>query len=457
MLKKKVLVFCRPYLVNDFQKNIDGLSEEFEFKFITDGKKKGITDTRARFYANLDSAPMVQGFTQNDESNVISRCRYLRNIPRSQAIQMLRSMALVLIEELESFQPDVVYSHMVDDYVTHLLAELSRLRGLMYVGIAYSYFPGKMQITQYGYGLPLDIREPEEEEIRTVLEQISKPKFRQNYLQADTYTPLRHLKAMIRYRVKQIVFAVKGRLENDPLHMHYACLPFVVERRRWRDFPNAEDFHGDWRSRINTMGHQSGKPIIYIPLSYIPEATSDYWMKNLKTLRYQELVIEICKELSPHFCIVVKEHLHMLGARDSDFYKTLVNLEGVISVPAMEFSNDVLAMVDVVLMGAGSIGVEAYLRGKAIVSFSDQSYWFPYSNAAYIDVENVVSWPIIINNKISSFKVPTEEEKYEFVRQCLRSTMRQGQQGITWHHCDKKDLIAGLNKVINSSSGKLTY
>ena len=341
---------------------------------------------------------------------------------------------------------------MVDDYTTHLLAELARRRGIVYVGFAYSYFPGKVQITQFGYGVPLDVREPSDIEVEDVLAKISERTFRQNYLQGDSYTRLRHLVAMMRYRTKQVVFGLKARLQNDPLQMHYAGLPFVAERRNWRDFPSESDFHGDWRHRLDGIKDQSTKPILYFPLGYFPEATIDYWIVDRRVLQYQQLVLDICLILSPYFRVVVKEHLHMLGARGTAFYREVRNIPGVVSIPPLEFSNDVLALSAVVLMGAGSIGVEAFIRGKPVVTFSNTSYWFSRSNSAYLDLADIQNWPALIEAKRQEYTVPDEGEKLEFIRQCLRSTMRQQRPGSRWPICNTEDLRNLLHVAISNGT-----
>ncbi len=70
-----VLVFCRPYLIGDFEDNLRPLADEFDFRFLTDGRNEsGITDTRARFYARLGKAPRPDGFTES-LIEIASRCR----------------------------------------------------------------------------------------------------------------------------------------------------------------------------------------------------------------------------------------------------------------------------------------------------------------------------------------------------------------------------------------------
>jgi hypothetical protein len=455
--KPRALVFCRPYLLDDFRENVAPLSGAYDFRFLTDGHCPGAAETRQRFYARLGAASRDPGLTSEGESDVVSRCRYLRNLPQQLALNMVRAMSSVLTEELDTFRPEVVLSHMVDDYVTHLLAELSRLRGIVYVGYAHSYFPDKIQVTRFGGGEAHDLREPNEDEVRRTLEKISLRTFRQNYQQKDTYTRARHLKAMLRYRAKQIIFAYRARIERDPLHVHYGCLPYVVERRRWRDFPVPCDFHGDWREKIQLDSSAANeRPIVYFPLGYFPESTVDYWIEDRSFLNYESTVLRICTALGAHFRVVVKEHLHMLGGRSPVFYRALRDTPGVISVPPLEFSNDVLGMCDIVLMGAGSIGVEAFIRGKPIASVCNRSYWFSHARATGIDLSELEDWPHILSRAIRSYIVPTEEERFEFVRQCLRSTMRTLRSGKRWPICEPGDLELAL-KAAKSSAAPATY
>jgi hypothetical protein len=449
----RVLVFCRPYLLDDFQKNAAPLSGAYDFRFLTDGHSPGAAETRQRFYARLGVVGRDHDLTIEQEIDVVSRCRYLRNLPQQLAIDMIRAMSSVLSEELDSFRPAVVLSHMVDDYVTHLLAELSCLRGIVYVGYAYSYFPGKIQVTRFGAGAPHDLREPSEDEVRRTLEQISMRTFRQNYLQKDTYTRARHFRAMLRYRAKQIIFAYRARAEKDPLHVHYGCLPYVVERRRWSDFPASSDFHVDWRQKIQLDSPTSNeRPIVYFPLGYFPEATIDYWIEDRSFLNYESTVLRICAALGAHFRVVVKEHLHMLGGRNPAFYRALRNTPGIISVPPLEFSNDVLGMCDIVLMGAGSIGVEAFIRGKPIASTCDRSYWFSHARATGINLSELNEWPDVLRRAISSHIAPSENEQFEFVRQCLRSTMRTLRPGKRWPICEPEDLGLALDAARSSAA-----
>jgi len=438
--KPRVFVFCRQYLIPDFQENVAPLTDEFEFRFLTDSRRSGVTDTRARFYNRLGTAVTPNGFSLGDEIDVVERCRYLRNLPRNQALEMLRAMASVLEEELDLYRPHVVLAQMVDEYITHLLSKISERRGIVYVGYIYSYFPGRAQVVLFSDGRPLKVRDPSELEVIETYARVSPQEFRQNYKQRTNYSRLQHAKAMLRYRVKKIAFSLMAWRDHDPLNLHYRCLPYVVERRHWRDFPSESDFHENWRELITSLKSNEAMPVVYLPLAYFPESSTDYWVSNKIALDYRTLTLNILKVLSKKFIVVVKEHMHMLGGRDVEYYRAIKNIENVISVPPSINSNAVLSMANAVILGGGSVGIESFLRGKPTLSFCTTSCWFAASCATELDLADLPSWVEKTNEAINGHVPPLDTEKLEFIRRCLEGTMRVKRSGKLWPICNTEDL-----------------
>lgn len=147
----------------------------------------------------------------------------------------------------------------------------------------------------------------------------------------------------------------------------------------------------------------------------------------------------------------------MLGARSPSFYRILRDTPGVISVPPLEFSNQVLGLADLVLLGAGSIGVEASVRGRPIASFCRRSYWFSASRATYVSLADLQSWPALLREEIATHVEPTPQERFEFVRECLRSTLREERPGKRWPMCHPGDLLNALRIATagTSASGEV--
>jgi hypothetical protein len=446
--RPKILIFCRPYLITDFKKNVAPLESEFHFQYLTDGVCKGVIDTRKRFYARLENPVQCSLMTRIDEDDIIERCRLLRNIDPALALNMVRSIASILFEEIEIFKPTAIFSQMVDEYITHTLSVIAKKKGLCFFGIAGSYFPDHAQLTLDSNGSPFNFRNPSEVEIDTVSKLISDRLFRQDYKQPKPFTLLGHAIAVLRTLIKKLIFSLRKYWEQDPLNLHYTCLPFVAARHRLADFPRTSDFHLDWRDRLQSAQSQLNRKIVYFPLAYYPEATTNYWIGNKEILNYDEMALEICRIMAVDFDVVAKEHLHMIGCRERSFYRKLSNIPGVISVPPLEFSNEVLEISDIVVIGGGSIGVESYLRGKPILSFCDTSYWFENSCAAFLDLSNLDGWSNIINSTIKKHVVATEVEKRAFLKSCLSSTSSVVKSGRVWPICDVNDIRLALNHAV---------
>ncbi len=452
MDKKKpdVLIFCRDYLIQDFKNTVKPLENLYSFHFLTDGTSPGVRDTRQRFYSRLEVTKNIYGWNKNDENNAIIRCRLLRGLPHEQAIKMLRSMGSVLAEELNRINPVLVLGQMVDEYSTYLLAELANRRGIKYLGICYSYFPEKIQITQFWNGSPYPCRHVTDLEAQEALALVTNRTFRQDYKLNSSYSLSSHIISILKYKIKSIIFPILAKIKRDPYNLHYSILPFIADRRNLSDFPRAEDFHPDWIRVVNQAIVENGKPIIYIPLGYFPECSIDYWIKNTRIINYESVIVEICTILSENFNIILKEHPHMLGARSRNFYSALKKIPDVISIPPLEFSHDACILADAVLIGGGSIGIESFVRGKAIASFCDTSYWYKASNAEFLDLSNLDNWISLFYDLISRHKSPNENEKIEFIRACLSTTIRQKRNGKVWPIPDPDDLDFLFKKVIES-------
>ncbi|MGL4812384.1 MAG: hypothetical protein ACRCXM_11460, partial [Beijerinckiaceae bacterium] len=198
-LPKRILIFCRAYLVDDFRANVEPIAAEFDFHFLCDGKKPGTDDTRALFYQYLRAGTGFPLLDSAERDDVIARCRLLRNIPRAKAEKLVNAMGSALQEWFVRINPHAVLCHMVDEYVTHLTSTIARKRGIAYVGYAGSFFPGRIQLTQFGNGVAFDVREPDVVEIDSTIATILQPRFRQDYAQKLAYSRGRHAKLTARY------------------------------------------------------------------------------------------------------------------------------------------------------------------------------------------------------------------------------------------------------------------
>lgn len=447
--RRRIFVFCRHYLIDDFRENVAPVHDEFDFEFLTDGSSPGTRDTRRAFYAALRSGTICPEIDASTEVDVISRCRLLRNINPDQARRMVHAMAFVLSAELDRVKPNATLCHWVDEYITHLLSLLSARRGVVFISYAFSYFPDRIQIVRKANGEALNVRMAEQDEIAQTLATISPKAFRQDYMQPTVYSRRRHAMGVMRYAVKRLVFAAKAMLERDPWNLHYSVTPYVVERRRFTDFPAKDVFETQWRERLTDLQNKRlGQPTIYMPLAYFPESTTDYWIANKSILNYNEMILKMARALAKDCIVVVKEHTHMIGARMPRLYDELCAIEGVVNVDPTHYSNEVLGACDAVVMGGGSVGVEAFLRNKPIFSYCHSSFWFEPARAIALDLDEIQHWSAQIKNALPAYRPLGDQERHAFIGECLRSTVRRRDGGRRWammHVDDLRTLLRGHN------------
>ena len=61
-----VLVFSRAYIADEFRDNVAPLQDEFDFRFLCDGRKPGTEDTRARFYHHWRTESKYAGLSEEE-------------------------------------------------------------------------------------------------------------------------------------------------------------------------------------------------------------------------------------------------------------------------------------------------------------------------------------------------------------------------------------------------------
>lgn len=447
MTQKDILVFCRNYLVADFRLNLEPLRDEYSFVFASDGPGDVDMDTRERFYRYLKQPSDRVLFDTAEIEDIRLRCRLLRNLDAAEARRRIVAMGQSVQDLLDRVDPAMVLCHMVDEYVIDVLSVLTRRRGLQFLSYCASFFPDLVQLTEFSHGRPFDVRHPDEAEVARVRDVLMQDQFRQSYIQAPSLRFRDHLRGFLRYQVKRVVFPIKARLERDPLAVHYEILPYVAEHRRLRDFPSAALFERDWRSAL-AGGKAAGRTLLYVPLSYSPESTNDYWVPNIKAIHYEKMILEVIAEAAKKHLVVVKEHIHMIGCRSRSFYETLKGMENVVNVHPTEFSNLVLAECDILLLGGGSSGVEATLRGRPVLSYCESSYWFEASQAEFLDLDDLGALDTITDRMMAQHEPLSETEKQAFLAKCLASTVRRKGFGRRWPIVEPDDMRLALNKAL---------
>lgn len=449
-----VLAFCRPYLVDDFRMMLTPVSDRFEVHYLTDGRNTaGVPDTRAAFYAAHREGSRCDALNVAQTDDIIDRCRMLRCLPRAEAEDLVHAAGIALVKALDETQPDLVFCHIVDEYITHILCVLAENRDIPYLAYYAAYFPDLVNLTLGAHGKPVLFRTPKQEQIDKMLALVSPKEFRADYKIRLNFSVWSHLRGTLRYYAKRVYFEFKRHAERDPLNMHYRITPYLAEKKSFFDYARSGDYTDDWRVDLDELRQtaQGPRTTVYMPLSFYPEASTNYWVRNRKMLEFDDCTLDIIRRLSKDHHVLVKEHAHMLGIRDRGFLRQLREIPNVISVNPMEKSNFVLEEADVALVGAGSVGPEATLRGKPVISYSDTCYWFEASGATFLDLDDLSGIHETVQRAIDGFKPLDEAGKHAFVENCLAGTAHVRPGGKRWPIIDADDVASVFNHVLSET------
>ncbi|MEQ9667162.1 capsular polysaccharide export protein, LipB/KpsS family [Coleofasciculus sp. G2-EDA-02] len=422
-MKKKingnVLVYTRPRL-NIFLKKVANHLFDREIIAFSDFPGLEKINLMNTFYKYYKLNTTEQHITTHDMCQIITRCRVLRLLPTQQAERMVHAMYQVITELIEKYNPSYFMSQSVDNYILDIFYRVCERHGVFTIMLCGGSIPNTIIVTRYGE--KNKVRTPTEAEIDSALKILLDDNHRITYSQKFYgYSFFDHFRNFVQWWLKYLVFKILSWVKADPLNYRYLAAFFHTLDQGQTDLSNYQGidlFESDWEYRL---GKASPKPSLFIPLAYVPEMTVDYWLKDLTFLRYEEFIINLCKKLSCQYLLVIKEHWAMLGIRRTEFYQKLKSIPNLILVPADVNSRTVMKHLDIVLVGAGTAGIEAAIRGKRVITMCTPYY---YLNGYYLclnKAEQIEELP----KYLESFIPPpiTKNSQQNLVHSLLESTI----------------------------------
>lgn len=425
MIKEKisgsVLVYTRPKL-NYFLKEV--ARRVFEGEIIPCSDYHGLEPINFMndFYKNYKSRRVSQDLDKDDILQITSRCRVLRllNVRKSEA--MIHAMYETIKELVEKQSPRYFLSPSVDNYITDIFARVCNQLGVFVIMLGGGSIANTITVTKYGEFN--QIRIPSENDVNYALQVLMDDSYRITYLhEFNGYPFVKHFNFFIEWWLKYIGFKGLSWLTKDPLNYRYlASFHHVFEQGQSSllNYRGLFFFDQDWEEKIRKSQFQ--KPALFIPLSYTPEMTVDYWLKDLEFVQYEKFIVNLCQTLSDAYLLIIKDHWAILGIREKSFYEKLKSIPNVILVPADVNSRRVMQLVDRVLLGAGTAGVESALRGKRVVTLCTPYYYLEGHYLCLDTVQEIKELP----NTLESFTPPkiTKEVQCKLVAKLLSATIK---------------------------------
>ncbi|WP_312257210.1 capsular polysaccharide export protein, LipB/KpsS family [Stutzerimonas nitrititolerans] len=431
--RMKILCYIRPWNKEQFECLAKSLEPSAGVIFCSEHASVDAVGLRAAYYANLTDGNIVSDLTPGEQDDFILRCRLLRTLDRPEAVRHLLAMGHAVKELLVKEQPCVVLSLMVDSYIMDLLRHYCESLGFKFVGLVPTFVNGYFRVTARGepnYNPCADACN-----IQGIKQALLDPMYAPAFNAKALASPLRGMLRRWAANIARVpYFYVKRHLLKDPYNYHYWAAQ-IVSSSLFNFFPPSDPGDTDWLSTIQNID----KPVLYIPLQMVPEATVDYWCNNVEVVDYYAQMERFISKHHNAFQIVIKEHPSVMSSRPFGFYQRLARDKRVTVVPTYTPSNEVLAMADAVLVWTGSVGFEAALRGKSVICLGDPYYLY---GSRFLKI-NPTTESGVINEHIQVTKAqPVSPEEQDELISYLATQLFLGnfKNDGTWSEYSEKDL-----------------
>ena len=364
----KIMCHVGPWSAGQYPAIARAISADAEITLASGHKKFDQTGLSSRYYDFLDRYQNDGHMVSAGDIDMIKRCRLLRALEPSEAKKHLDCMRFAIAEALDRFKPDLVFSETIDSFLMDLLYAECVRRDIRFIGLVPSFVNGYFRVTARGEHHTL--RTPAPEEVQKVLSLLEEKNYHPAFLQDSKQRPcLSATKRWARNLIKPPYFFVKRAISGERYNYHYWATQ-IVSRQWFHISPKLNLGDPGWEEKVRA----AGKPIIYVPLQMIPEATVDYWCDSLEAVDYDNTLVRLIESLSDSFHFLIKEHPNVLGFRNPAIYKRLASLPGVTICPTYINSNRLVELSATLLVWTGTAGFEAAIRGRPVLALCNAYY-----------------------------------------------------------------------------------
>lgn len=410
-------------------------------EYFTDVITKTFTDCRIIYYSDFKELGNIwtgdfiyseqkadYNLDETEKRDIYQRCRFLRTRDYENADVLITKLYCGLMDYFNHHNIDLIITQIIDCYTLDVLCRTGIKQKIPVISFVQNFIRGYSRFTIRGERIDLN-RDVTADEIEAVYNMLNNDSYKPDFSLNKRVYRTDLFKRWVKNWVKcNIYYKFKMMITSDKDNYHYnaAAGDFTQILKRTSDTL----FY-----TLNTL--DNNMEYVYLPLHFTPEATVDYWCKELENVDYEKSIIDFINSFPDKFCILIKEHPAMFGRRNFDFYEVLLNRENVKLVHPYEDSNKILGIVDTVIVHTGSVGVEALLRNKRVLCLTENYYSDLHPNAHYLRyiTEDSLNVPIV------------EYDNKKFVKDLLQS-MFQFKYSAGWDVKKKSDDIEILSRWI---------
>lgn len=405
----KVLVYTRPRIDVFFKELVKVIPVFSSVSYFSDHSGTENIDVMSKYYFvkskykknEINNHPI---WNEIDFNSVSRRCRYLRTLPHDEKIDRIKCMSIALCNIIEEHDPDYIFGMVMDSYVLDLCDRIMRLKGRQYIGFLNNMLNGYSRLTSRGELIfneePSDILV--QEKIDELKGKYYIPNMQKDFMW-NTTPPSMFFTKYLKEKLKILFYAVKRTSDPDNFYYNTVASKDCMSCRRisqifFRRFENK-----NYQSLVG-KAKSLNKKIVYLPLQFYPECSIDYWGTSSDFSDFYKTVSNLLSVNFENILILVKEHPSAYGLRKSSFYKNFSENQSFCLVPFDTPSNEVIEHADLVLTWTGSVGIEAIIRNKPLITFGAAYYAVGAACKELSDYQNLKELETIIVDSIDDFE-----------------------------------------------------
>lgn len=187
----------------------------------------------------------------------------------------------------------------------------------------------------------------------------------------------------------------------------------------------------------------------FYPLHLEPEAATalmaPFWTDQIN------LITQIAKSLPLRFKLYVKEHPAMIGYRTHDYYKKLKKIPNVKLIDVSFPSFKLVQKTKLVITITGTVGLEAILSKKPVITFGDINY---NKISTVKKCQNIEQLPYLIKEQLENFQYD-EKELLNFIGSIMEDSVDVGLGEIWERRIEPAEEKARLTGLVDLMAKKL--
>ena len=392
----------------------------------------------------LANETIILPYNNIELNDIIQRCRVLRSMNREDSINFIKSAFISIEQFIDITKVDIFISPRIENYIFDLLERSLKSKNKRFIGLWRSAFI-KNHFFFTNRGETISVREPGDDEVISFINKIGDISFKATSIN-DKVNILTFLKKYFKYFFRDTALEILRQLwvykyNFRELATRYHCNDYKVPLLNI--IPNSIS-----NSKLNRI-LKNGKLKIFIALQVNPEATIDYYCKNIHFINIVNTLDNIISRFSnAGFDVIIKDHPNMNGRRNfyhiNNFTKKYKN---VYIVPSKISSNYLLNYCNCVFTWSGTISIQSYFNSITTISIAPPFY----QNLPNFHILNNFDDLNQIIKNIQDNKISIEYENKKTLAKYILSTHLKG--NVFTHDKikpDVKDFVEELSKYINN-------